>query len=96
MLFVILKLQIIVHRLLSDSKEMMNSKLEPTKRKRIKTDEEYSDEHSEHKPLCKYGEKCYQKNSYHLQKFKHPHRDPVVKPELELQVKVFKVTISAI
>nr|SVE70615.1 EOG090X0BAY [Daphnia similis] len=66
---------------------MMNSKLESAKRKRVKTEEEYSDEHSEHKPLCKYGETCYQKNSYHLQKFRHPHRDPLVKPELELQEK---------
>nr|SVE77798.1 EOG090X0BAY [Daphnia lumholtzi] len=67
----------------------MDSKLEPTKRKRTKTDEKYSEEHSEYKPLCKYGENCYQKNSYHLQKFRHPQRNPVpvVKPEQELQVK---------
>nr|SVE88199.1 EOG090X0BAY [Daphnia similis] len=67
----------------------MDSRLESTKRKRTKTDEEYSDKHSEHKPLCKYGENCYQKNSHHLQKFRHPQRDPVpvLKPEQELQEK---------
>lgn len=26
------------------------------------------------KPLCKYGEKCYQKNEAHLTRFKHPER----------------------
>lgn len=24
--------------------------------------------------LCKYGEKCYQKNSLHLKRFKHPQK----------------------
>lgn len=27
------------------------------------------------KPLCKYGDKCYQKNLPHLTRFRHPHRE---------------------
>nr|CAG4649592.1 EOG090X0BAY [Scapholeberis mucronata]SVE93812.1 EOG090X0BAY [Scapholeberis mucronata] len=27
------------------------------------------------KPLCKYGDKCYQKNLPHLRRFRHPHRE---------------------
>nr|SVE75951.1 EOG090X0BAY [Daphnia hispanica] len=65
----------------------MDSKLGCMKRKREKRDEKCSDEDSEQKPLCNYGEKCYQKNSYHLQKFRHPHKDRIVKPEPELQKK---------
>nr|SVE73751.1 EOG090X0BAY [Daphnia atkinsoni] len=62
----------------------MDTKLERAKRKRVERDEECSDDNSEQKPLCKYGEKCYQKNSYHLKKFRHPHRDRDVKPEEDL------------
>lgn len=28
------------------------------------------------KPLCKYGEKCYQKNQLHLSKYRHPTSEP--------------------
>lgn len=52
--------------------------------KRKKSDTDSSDE--QESPLCKYGEKCYQKNSYHLKKFRHPHREiPVVEahPKIE-------------
>ena len=27
------------------------------------------------RPLCKYGESCYQKNTFHLTKYRHPHRE---------------------
>jgi hypothetical protein len=80
-----------VNRSISDS-TTMDSKQEVLKRKRITSDEESSDSDTEQKkPLCKYGEKCYQKNSYHLQKFRHPHRDnAVVKPaEHKLEVTNF-------
>ena len=53
--------------------------------KRPRSDKESSDEDREDKPLCKYGEKCYQKNSYHLKKFKHPHRKT---PVIEVHPKV--------
>nr|CAG4643424.1 EOG090X0BAY [Ilyocryptus agilis] len=26
------------------------------------------------RPVCKYGNSCYQKNEYHLKKYQHPHR----------------------
>nr|CAH0102221.1 unnamed protein product [Daphnia galeata] len=66
----------------------MDSKQEVLKRKRMKSDEESSDSDTElKKPLCKYGEKCYQKNSYHVQKFRHPHRDnAAVRPRLETKL----------
>lgn len=27
------------------------------------------------RPLCKYGESCYQKNAFHLNKYRHPYRE---------------------
>jgi len=27
------------------------------------------------RPLCKYGQSCYQKNNIHLKKYRHPHRE---------------------
>lgn len=86
----------IVDRSLNDAKQTMDTKLECAKRKRVERDEEHSDENTEHKPLCKYGEKCYQKNSYHLKKFRHPHRDCDVKPEEDLHVTLLCIKISAI
>jgi hypothetical protein len=70
----------------------MDSKHEALKRKRIKSDEASSDSDTEpKKPLCKYGEKCYQKNLNHIQKFRHPHRDNVVvKPRPKLEVTISK------
>ena len=32
------------------------------------------------RPLCKYGESCYQKNTFHLKKYRHPHRQENEKP----------------
>lgn len=62
----------------------------------MKSDEESSDSDTElKKPLCKYGEKCYQKNSYHVQKFRHPHRDnAAVKPRLETKLEVIRLITS--
>lgn len=72
----------------------MDSKQDALKRKRIKSAEDSSDSDTEQKkPLCKYGEKCYQKNAYHLQKFRHPHRDNVVVkpsgPKLEVTILIY-------
>ena len=37
-------------------------------------------------PLCKYGEKCYQKNWLHKKNFRHP--SPQKDEEIETQVNV--------
>lgn len=44
-----------------------------TSSKRKRENENYN----EKLPICKYGEKCYQKNPLHLTKFRHPHREQV-------------------
>ena len=83
---------------LISNRKAMNSKHEALKRKRIKSDEASSDSDSDteqKKPLCKYGEKCYQKNLNHIQKFRHPHRDNVVvnlSPKLEVTISQKKKT----
>lgn len=74
----------------------MNSKEDGVKRrnkkyvnpdsKRVKKNEDSSEEDMEMKPICKYGEKCYQKNSYHLKNFRHPHRESEAKHEEEFKV----------
>lgn len=51
----------------------------PTPSKRNKSDESENSDSStdvkDDRPICKYGEKCYQKNSLHLTRFRHPHRE---------------------
>nr|SVE83839.1 EOG090X0BAY [Daphnia pulex] len=76
----------------------MDSKNEALKRKRIKSDEASSDSDTEpKKPLCKYGEKCYQKNLNHIQKFRHPHRDNVVvKPRPKFEDEKGKTTDESV
>ena len=77
----------------------MDSKEEVTKRKyendleipakRIKESEmdvRISKDVELNKPLCKYGEKCYQKNLPHLQKFRHPHRENAESAVLKLVI----------
>nr|SVE74375.1 EOG090X0BAY [Daphnia barbata] len=61
----------------------MDSKQQYRGRKRVTSDEESLGADSKGKELCKYGKNCYRKNSYHLQKFRHPHRDQSAKPEPE-------------
>lgn len=47
--------------------------------KRTKKSEDVSVNSIKERPLCKYGEKCYQKNPLHLKKFSHPHKENAVK-----------------
>lgn len=53
----------------------------PTKRNKpdesdMSVGEGIGKEFEDNRPICKYGEKCYQKNSYHLARFRHPQREP--------------------
>ncbi len=61
---------------------MCADKIGGLKRKREeenpKDSKESADASDDKRPLCKYGESCYQKNSFHLNKFRHPHREVVI------------------
>lgn len=54
----------------------MSPKKVGLKRKR-EVDQKCTDEtaRADERPLCKYGELCYQKNAFHLKKFRHPHKE---------------------
>nr|CAG4636424.1 EOG090X0BAY [Eubosmina coregoni]SVE69992.1 EOG090X0BAY [Eubosmina coregoni] len=64
-------------------KRKSEEKLSDQESKKIRN--EYSAVRDDQRPICKYKEKCYQKNAYHLSKYRHPHREGVSNNEDTLQ-----------
>ena len=60
---------------------MSDRRHSPVKRKKTSSQDESAvkrkKENSDYdnRPLCKYGELCYQKNLLHTTKFRHPHKE---------------------
>ena len=64
-------------------KRKSEEKLSDQESKKIRNG--YSAVMDDQRPICKYKEKCYQKNAYHLSKYRHPHREGVSNNEDTLQ-----------
>nr|CAG4650397.1 EOG090X0BAY [Sida crystallina] len=67
-------------------KGIVNAQDESEKHNQAKRKRQDSGNDDDSRPLCKYGELCYQKNPQHLAKFRHPHREKAnVEPSTEDQ-----------